>query len=245
MRRAEKIPQLVKKLGTGGEIYGLLKALGLALPLILAAVGAHISGAPLYISLFFIFIALMALFVSIIRLKRVSSVRFESTDLDEGFPDTDFSYMGPVPEAGEIILTSVPAVMEYGKIRSRSVFGAGKVFTPENALIISNKTIWAMTVPLPGADMVVADTDIGKWQWMFAYQDIVDELEKMLVEMSLQDLLKKGKAKKLMNLDELKSAEDVPLSQAISLTRSDDKKFAYSIRKKEDYLRAKEALKID
>ncbi|NLA26037.1 MAG: hypothetical protein GX878_01430, partial [Firmicutes bacterium] len=115
---------------------------------------------------------------------------------------------------------------------------------PENALIITNKAIWALTVPLAGVDKVVAGTDIGKWQWMSAYQEIITTLRGMISTLPLHELLKQGRAKRLMGWAEIKEAKTLPFTQAISLTRTDGKKFGYSIRLEEDFQRAKEIFKI-
>lgn len=49
-----------------------------------------------------------------------------------------------------------------------AVLGTGKVLTPENALIVTNRVTGALTVPLPGVDKVVPGSDIGSGQWMWA-----------------------------------------------------------------------------
>ena len=56
--------------------------------------------------------------------------------------------------------------------------------------------------------------------------------------------MKQGRAKRLMGWDEIKNVKTLPFTQAISLTRTDGKKFGYAIRLKEDYQRAKEVFKI-
>ena len=134
--------------------------------------------------------------------------------------------------------------MQYGKTRSVAVLGTGKVLTPENALIITNKAIWVLTVPLAGVDEVVAGTDIGKWQWMSAYQDIINGLQEMISTLPLPELLKQGRAKRLMGWEEIKDAKTLPFTQAISLAKANGKKFGYAIRQKEDYQRAKKIFKI-
>jgi len=134
--------------------------------------------------------------------------------------------------------------MRYGKARSTSVLGTGKVHTPENALLITNRAVFALTVPLLGVDKVVSGTDIGMNQWLWAYKDINSKLQEMISAMPLEDVLKQCRAQKLMGLEEIKKARTYPFTQNISLKRKDGKKFGYSVRVKEDYLKAKEIFKI-
>ncbi|MFZ5642949.1 MAG: hypothetical protein ACOY46_05090 [Bacillota bacterium] len=102
---------------------------------------------------------------------------------------------------------------QYFTTRSVAVLGTGKVLTPENALIITNRAIWALTVPLPGVDKVVSGSDIGGWQWMWAYKDISDKLQEMLMTLPLDEVLKQGRAKRLMGWEELK--EDYLMAREI------------------------------
>ncbi len=141
-------------------------------------------------------------------------------------------------------MNTIPAVMEYGKARSTSVLGTGTVHTPENALLISNKAVWALAVPLLGADKVISGVDIGMNQFMWAANDIDAKLQEMITTLPLDEILKQGRAKRLMGIEEIKLAKTYPLSQNISLKRADGKKYRYSIRRKEDYIKAKEIFKI-
>ena len=173
--RADKLATTVQQVGVGGGFYRLFKTLGFSALLIALALFFIYIEIPWYVGGVTIFIAIGIIVLDVLRLKRTARVNLNT--LNE-----------PVPvsielEPGEILEYSIPAVMQYGKARSFEVLGTGKVLTPENALIITNKAVWALTIPLP-----------------FTY--------------------------------------------AISLARTDGKKFSYSVRLKEDYLRAKEIFKI-
>lgn len=174
--------------------------------------------------------------LSIIALKRTAGVDLHT--LNEPVPAS------VALEPGEVLVDTIPAVMQYFTTRSVAVLGTGKVLTPENALVITNKAIWALTVPLPGVDKVVSGSDIGSWQWMLAYKDISDKLQEMLMTFPFDEVLKQGRAKRLMGWEELKTAKSRPLSHDIRLIKSDGKTYRYSIRLKEDYLRAREIFKI-
>lgn len=234
--RADKLAATVQRVGVAGGLFRLVKTLGLALLLLGLAVFLLHIGFPWYIGAALIVIAAGIVAFDVIVLKRTAAV-----DLNASVEPV----AGNVElEPGEVLVDTIPAVMQYGKTRSVAVLETGKVLTPENALLITNKAIWALTVPLPGVDKVVASADIGKWQWMSAYQDIIHALRKMIAALPLHEVLKQGRAKRLIGWDEIKDAKTLPFTQTISLTGTDGKKFGYSIRLKEDYQRAKEIFKI-
>ena len=234
--RAEKLAATVQRVGVAGGLFRLVKTLGLALLLLgLAAFLLHI-GSPWYIGAALIVIAAGIVAFDVIVLKRTAAVDLNAP------AEPAAGNVGLEP--GEVLVDTIPAVMQYGKTRSVAVLGTGKVLIPENALLITNKAIWALTVPLPGVDKVVAGADIGKWQWMSAYQDIINTLREMISTLPLHEVLKQGRAKRLMGWNEIKDAKTLPFTQAISLTRTDGKTFGYSIRLKKDYQRAKEIFKI-
>jgi len=234
--KADKLATGVQRLGVAGGLWRLVKTLGLAVLLLGLAIFLMYMEIPWYIGASLIVMAAGIVALEVIVLKRTAAVDLYAPSK----PDTGEVRLEP----DEILVENIPAVMQYGKIRSVAVLETGKVLTPENALIITNKAIWALTVPLAGVDKVVAGMDIGKWQWMSAYQDIINSFQEMISTLPLPELLKQGWARRLMGWGEIKNAKTLPLAQAISLTRTDGKKFVYAIRLKEDYQRAKEIFKI-
>ncbi len=234
--RADEIAETVQKLGTAGSFYSLAKTIGFSVFIILFAVFLLYLGVPVYITAGLIFIAGVLIVLDIIRVKRIMGVDLRS--LNE--PEEEIIDL----EADEVMTDTIPAVMQYGKFRSYEVLGAGKVITPANALLITNKAVWALTVPLAGVDKIVSGTDIGQWQWTVAYQDIINKLNQMISSLPLEEVFKQCRAKRLICLSEIRYAKTLPFTQAISLRRSDGKKFGYSIRLKEDYFKAKKIFKI-
>ncbi len=234
--RADQLATTVQQVGVTGGRIRLVRTFSLALLLLGLGIFLLYIGLPWYIGAGLIVIAVSAVVLDVIILKRTAAVDLKAPS-KPGAGDVEL-------EPGEILVDSIPAVMQYGKTRSVSVLGTGKVLLPENALIMTNKAIWALTVPLAGVDKVVAGTDIGKWQWMSAYQEIITTLRGMISTLPLHELLKRGRAKRLMRWEEIKEAKTLPFTQAISLTRTDGKKFGYSIRLEEDFQRAKEIFKI-
>lgn len=193
-------------------------------------------GVPGYIGAVMILLAVAIVVLEIISLRRVAAV-----DLDQPYaPEPAFLQLEP----GEHLVETIPAVMQYGKSRGVAVLGTGRVLTPENALLITNRAIWALTVPLPGADKVVSGTDIGMWQWMNAWQDIKEQLQEMLSSLPMEEVLRQGRAKRLMKLEELKAVKTLPFTFALRFIAVDGRKYGYSVRVKEDYQRAKDFFNI-
>jgi len=231
-KRAEKLTAVVQKTGIAGLILRLGKSLGFSAMLFLMAIFFIYLGVPWYFGVAIILLAIAIIVVEVVSLKRASAV-----DLNVAAePSPEVVELEP----GEHLVHAIPAVMQYGKTRSVAVLGTGQVLTPENALLITNQSLWALTVPLPGVDKVVAGTDIGKWQWMTAWQDITDKLQEMLSSLPLEEVLIQGRAKRLLKLSELKAVKTLPFTFALRFVTTDGKKYGYSVRVKDDYQRAKD-----
>lgn len=235
-RKADSMAQTVKQVQTAKGVHGLLASIVFAAIIVVIALFTIFLGAKWYIPAIMFFVAAAVVLLSVVSLKRTSKVNLDT--LNEPEPEN------VALEQGEAVAHVIPAVMRYLVARSTEYMGAGKVHHPENALIVTNKAVWALTVPLAGVDKVVSGQDIGKLQWMLSYKDISDKLQEMLTSLSLEEVFSQGRAKRLMGLEELREAKTRPLSQDIRLVRSDGKTFRYSIRVKEDYLKAKEIFNI-
>lgn len=234
--RGDNLAKLTKQAGVARGAYSLVRSIAFAAILIVVALILMFIGIPWFIWASVLFVAAAIVILDILTLKRTAG-------LDLTTPNKPVAENVGV-EAEESLVGTIPAVFQYGKVRSTAVLGVGEVHTPENALLITNKAIWALTVPLLGADKVVSGTDIGMNQWMWAYKDIGDKLQEMLATLPLDEVLKQGRGQRLMGLDELKTAKTRLFSHDICLVRSDGKKYRYSIRGKDDYLRAKKMFRI-
>ncbi|MGE5543789.1 MAG: hypothetical protein ACM3UW_02350 [Bacillota bacterium] len=231
-KRAGKMADGVQKVGIAGLILRLGKSLGFSALLFLMAIFFIYLGVPWYFGAATILLAIAIIVVEVVSLKRAAAV-----DLNAAAEPSP----GAVElEPGEYLVHAIPAVMQYGKTRSVAVLGTGQVLTPENALLVTNQSLYAITVPLPGVDRVVAGTDIGKWQWMTAWQDITDRLQEMLSSLPLEEVLIQGRAKRLLKLAELKAVKTLPFTFALCFVTTDGRTYGYSIRVKEYYQRAKD-----
>lgn len=235
-KRADNMASVAKKAAVAQSYYGIFVTVIISLIMILIAFFSIFVGAHWYVSAGLFFTAAGIIVLSVVTMKRTSRININT--LEEPVPESI------ALEQGEVVVDTIPAVMQYFVNRSTTYLGAGKVHHPENALVITNRAIWALTVPLAGADKVVGETDIGRFQWMWNYKDISDMLQEMLRTLPLEEVLKQGRAKRLMGIEELKAAKSRAFSRDIRLIRSDGRTFRYSIRLNEDYKRAKAIFKI-
>jgi hypothetical protein len=238
--KAEQIADIVKGTSKFSNIKQLANTFLMLLVLLAFAGGFAYVGVPCYLCLGVVIVAIAFFALGIIRYRRISAA-VNKADAGETAAEAGDITLDP----GEFLVDTIPAVMRYGATRSVEVLGTGKILTPENALLITNKAVWAITVPMPGQHQVISGADAGKWQWMAAYGEIADKLNDMVSSMPLQSLMEQCCAKRLMRLTEIKRARTLPLTYAISLMSFDKRKFGYSIRTKEDFLKAKKIFGIN
>lgn len=236
-KESEKMASVIQKAALAGSLLKLGKSLGMSAFLVILAASFIYLGVPWYFGAAIILLAVAVVGVEVMSIKKAAAVKLNARG--EASSDAAIEL-----EPGEHLVEVIPAVMQYGKTRSVTVLGTGQVLTPENALLITNKAIWALTVPLAGADKVVAGTDIGKWQFMTAWQEIADKLQEMLNTLPLDEVLKQGRANRLLKMEELKAVKTLPFTFALCFIASDGKKYGYSVRDKKDYERAKAFFKI-
>jgi len=115
--RAEKLAATVQRVGVAGGLFRLVKTLGLALLLLGLAVFLLYIGFPWYIGAALIVIAAGIVAFDVIVLRRTAAV-----DLNAPNEPVDQNIE---PEAGEVLLDTIPAVMQYGKTRSVAVLETG------------------------------------------------------------------------------------------------------------------------
>ncbi|MDX9872459.1 MAG: hypothetical protein RBT41_08580 [Clostridia bacterium] len=232
----DNLANLTQQISVAKSAHSVIKTIVFAAILTVVALFLMYLGVPWFIWTAMLLVAAGVVVLDVLTLKRTAGVDLNTLSK----PISENVGLEP----GESLTDTIPAVMQYGKARSTAVLGVGQVHTPENALLITDRAVWAMTVPLLGADKVVAGRDIGMDQFMFAYKDIGAKLQEMVATLPLEEVLKQGRAQRLMRLEEIQNAKTFPFSQNISLKRTDGKKFGYSIRVKEDYLKAKKIFKI-
>ncbi len=227
-----------QRVGLGRARYRVYQSIEFALLLIGLGIIVYFIGLPWYLAVALLVIAAILPVLAIIEMKRIASIDL-TTPVGADWEPLE-------AERDEIILDSIPGALRVGLSAksSTSVMGKGKVGSPENALLFTNKAIYALTVPLMGGDQMVAGADIRIWQWQTAYPDIRDGLNDMITSLPLEEVFKEGRAERLMAWGEIKNITAPPQKNDLSLYRTDGKKFRYAIRQMEDYNKVRGILRI-
>ena len=236
-KRAERLAGGVKKFGTAGGAFRMVKAIALSVVIVALGIILLLNEGSIFLAILLFVAAVMITIIQAVILRRIATADLEPFADEENLPIE-------LPDH-EIIQAVIPAVMCVDKVRSVEVFGRGKVLVPENVLVVTNEALWALTVPLEGADTVVSGTDIGKWQWTYAYEDIIQTFEEMQSTLPIKELFERCHAQKLLNLNEIESAKALPNRQTIVIKSLDGRKIQYAIRRTEDFDLAKEVFKIN
>lgn len=229
---AGKLAHSVQRVAEGRSRYKMYRALEFSLLLMGLGLFSFFLNIPWMLGAFFLLIALVVPFIQMVEVRRIASVDVTKVDTGRG---------GPLAlEADEILLDRIPGILRYGiKSGGYEVMGKGKASTPENALLITNKAIWVLTVPLPGSGQIVAGTDISVWQWQTAYEDIRKGLESLVASLPLDQVLQQNRGKRLMGWGEIRSVEGKTQRLALILVGEDGKKYSYAFRQTEDFEKVK------
>lgn len=230
---AGKLAHSVQRVGEGRARYRLYRAFELSLLLIGLGIFSFFLAIPWVLGAFFILIALFIPFIQIVEVRRIASVNI--MDLDRAGREE------LALESDEVLLDSIPGILRYGaKSGGYEIMGKGKTRSPENALLITNKAIWVLTVPLPGSGQLVAGTDISVWQWQTGYDDIRKGLESLVTSLPLDQVLRQNRGKRLMAWGEIRQAEGQAHRLALILMGADGQKYRYAFRQGEDYEKARQ-----
>jgi hypothetical protein len=116
-------------------------------------------------------------------------------------------------------------------------FGRGRYNYPENALILTDKSAWVVTVPIEGAGLVLLWKKIPAYQWMFSRDVIEKKLADMLTYMSVPELVS-ATAMYRMPLEDLVSVRADDTFHTLQFIAK-EWKVKYSFRQQPDYQKAK------
>lgn len=146
-------------------------------------------------------------------------------------------------DPGEKIIKYFAGILRYGPgSGSYSFFGSGRNTAPENSLILTDKNIWAVAVPIAGSGKVIAGTDMSKWQWIAMREDIKKILSKMASDMRFEDLIESCSGYTRIQLDTIEKITFSGISNGLTIKTIGGDKYSYSVRDNEDYRVLKELL---
>jgi hypothetical protein len=255
----EKFTKAVKTTGVVKSSVGLAMAVVWMMIFTIIAVVLMTKGLPVIVGVFFIGTFAFVVITKVVQLSRAKSADTKpggqtrrkggngegsvakGSPTDEGSPGEGTPAGGVLP--GEILTDYIAGIMRYGSgAVSYSVLDTGKNMAPENCLLITNKGIRAVTVPVSGAGKVVSGTDISKWQWMTMQSGIEKALKDMINIMSLGEILHACGKHIFVSGDEIAGIKFSDISNGVTVTTKDKKKYSWSVRDKDDYGRAKNIL---
>lgn len=143
--------------------------------------------------------------------------------------------MMDVPEK---IIGYTAGIMRSGGfgMRGYEFLGRGKVDASHraNAMIITDRRILFIMVPLPGAGQMIEGADISMWQWLAARKDIENKLKEMLDNMSAQRILDSDQSNFALNFFDVREVKIRKFFGAVKFITKENKKYQYSIRDKKD-----------
>lgn len=233
---AKDFAATVKTIGIAKSAKGLASSIIWAAIITAASIYLMSIGIPKIIGF-----AIITVFAGIILIEALQLKRAYSVDTRPDGSNDGCAQVGIQPD--EVLEDYIAGIQRYGwGAGSYAVLGTGKNHTPENALLITNKNIWAVTVPLEGAGKVISGTDISMWQCMTMQKEIEGILKGMLAAMTLEELIMTCGKHVLIPRDDIVQVKKSDISFGITFITRSRKKYSYSIRNKEDYEKAKKML---
>ncbi|PKM93466.1 MAG: hypothetical protein CVU84_15905 [Firmicutes bacterium HGW-Firmicutes-1] len=231
--KAETFTNTVKTVGIVKSGVGIVKSVIGLIFICLISIFIIKIGVPMWFPIGLIAFMILFLILQILEYIRAKSVVTHFSSDEDG-------KIAVCIDSDEILRDYIAGIWRYGKgAGSYGVLGVGKNMTPENSLLITNKNIFAITVPLEGAGVVAAGTDISKWQWLNMQKEIEGLLKEMLDTMTLENLINSCVNCIQIPKHTVKNIKMSDISNGVSIVTIDKKKYSYSIREKEDYARAK------
>lgn len=151
----------------------------------------YLIGIPLFIPLIFGGFMILMIVLSITELKRIQNISFDNKTIDRSTVQHSI-----VQYQGEQIVCSVFGIMKTAASLSdvfkpfgESVFGSGKMYYPENTLLITNYRIILVQVPVTGGNKIVGGTDYVTQNFYFNRAEIKQKGEELLKINSLTQVL--------------------------------------------------------
>src|SRR3989344_7477901 len=128
----------------------------------------------------------------------------------------------------EKILDYIAGIMKIGfGIRGFEILGVGKIITSENSMIITDKRIIFVTVPLPGAEITISGVDIPMWQWLIAKKDIENKLKEMINSMSVKEIISSNSKNFYIDYGEIEKIKFGKFSRNIEIIKHNRKRLKY------------------
>jgi len=142
----------------------------------------------------------------------------------------------------EQITLTIPGIIKNTR-SGYEVLGTGEMKNPENSIIITNKRIILLTVPMSGSGKSIEGVDITLVQNLFLQKEIKRKLDEIVSTKSIENILS-ILPNFFINLNEIQKIKiNTFWGRGIKITTKSGKKYEYSIRSKEDIIELKRILK--
>jgi len=229
--------KVVKNVSIISSIYKLLIFVPFALLIIVALIYLISRGVPFYIGGFFIFFLLVMLALQVRNVIANSSI-----NLDKPMPH-ETSKIGVDVNANEKITGIIAGILKTGfGIRSNFSFFKAQVNinNPENAIILTDKHIHFIWIPIFGTDQNINGVDLGVFDFVAQRKVILGKLNQMIATMTLPQILQSDDRNFSLLLSNIQKVTSSDFQHKITFITNDNQKYSYSIRDSEDYQKLKQ-----
>lgn len=228
---------------TGGKISGILGIIAVLIigSLFIATISSLYSKSqiPLPVALVFDFFVILMIVLKIISYRRISRVQLEPRAAGEE-AITNSIEIAPDEKVADCIAGITRA--GWG-VHSVEVLGAGENKMPENAMLITNKQVIFIVVPVLGADKIIAGADISESQWLYSKKKIEENLREIVATVPLEQIIKSHHRNFALPLSEIKVQFGSGLFKNNISFLCGSKKYNYSLRDMKDIERTKTIFK--
>jgi hypothetical protein len=232
--KSEKISKIAKIGSIGFELVDIIKLIFFIVIFSLITWFLISLGVPWYISIFFVVPFLIVFVLKIIGIKRMSSANLKSGDIKK---ENKKIKIYPNEKIRDYIAGIMSVSDDFNlKLRARGVLGVGEVIDSENAMIITDKRIIFITVPLPGADKIIGSVDIPMWQFLLAEEDVESKTKEIVSSLPLKDIISQHSNDFWIDFEQIKKVRIQKSSKIFSglvkFITNENKKYVYALNDK-------------
>jgi len=192
----------------------------------------YLINIPFYIPLIFTGFFFILIVSSIIELRRIKGINLVNP-LKEN--NSKKSLPVKINKDEEIILPIFGIMKTSVDLKSAlepfgiSFLGKGKVFSPENSLLITNKRLLFIQVPMTGGDNIVGETNYVTNNFFYNKKELLTNGEELLRTQSLPQILQL--VKKEISYEEIKTV--ILKENKLIIEKTSGEKFGYFFMEKE------------
>lgn len=149
-------------------------------------------GIPFYISLFFGGFMVLMVVLSIVELWRIKNITFSEKGIDASVVQHIITEYQDEQIAGSVfgITKTSTGFKDFFKPLGFGILGSGKMYYPENTLLVTNYRILMIQVPITGGNKIVGETNYVYGNFFLNRGEIRQKGEELLRTNSLPQILK-------------------------------------------------------